>query len=207
MFSKKTSPQARRSPAQQEAFFRNRRKALIYSGSVGLSALTGCETLPPALRQLAAEDDSVLTPRMPAFERKGPQARAASQAIFRQVDNRQPVVPAQAPQGLSAPLIAAAKGYEKTKRTLLASLAPGQRISYEDTATLVGPAVAGVLRILFNEIAAQERDAQTLKAARSKPAAPAGGAARDRGDDSPRSHAVLRAERLLHGPLASRAGA
>ena len=120
MFSKKTSPQARRSPAQQEAFFRNRRKALIYSGSVGLSALTGCETLPPALRQLAAEDDSVLTPRVPAFERKGAQARAASQAIFRQVDNRQPVVPAQAPQGLSAPLIAAAKGYEKTKRTLLA---------------------------------------------------------------------------------------
>ena len=123
MFSKKTSPQARRSPAQQEAFFRNRRKALIYSGSVGLSALTGCETLPPALRQLAAEDDSVLTPRVPAFERKGAQARASSQAIFRQVDNRQPVVPAQAPQGLSAPLIAAAKGYEKTKRTLLASLA------------------------------------------------------------------------------------
>ena len=172
MFSKKTSPQARRSPAQQEAFFRNRRKALIYSGSVGLSALTGCETLPPALRQLAAEDDSVLTPRVPAFERKGAQARAASQAIFRQVDNRQPVVPAQAPQGLSAPLIAAAKGYEKTKRTLLASLAPGQRISYEDTATLVGPAVAGVLRTLFNEIAAQERDTQTLKTARSKPAAP-----------------------------------
>lgn len=99
MFSKKTSPQARRSPAQQEAFFRNRRKALIYSGSVGLSALTGCETLPPALRQLAAEDDSVLTPRVPAFERKGAQARAASQAIFRQVDNRQPVVPAQAPRG------------------------------------------------------------------------------------------------------------
>ena len=62
-------------------------------------------------------------------------------------------------------MIAAAKGYEKTKRTLLASLAPGQRISYEDTATLVGPAVAGVLRILFNEIAAQERDAQMLKTA------------------------------------------
>ena len=66
------------------------------------------------------------------------------------VDNRQPVVPAQVPQGLSAPLIAAAKGYEKTKRTLLAYPAPGQRISYEDTATLVGPAVAGVLRTLFN---------------------------------------------------------
>ena len=107
----------------------------------------------------------MLTPRVPAFERKGAQARAASQAIFGQVDNRQPVVPAQVPQGLSAPLIAAAKGYEKTKRTLLAYPAPGQRISYEDTATLVGSAVAGVLRTLFNEIAAQERDAQMLKTA------------------------------------------
>lgn len=160
-----------------------RRKALIFSGAAGLTGLAGCQNMAPGQNPLGqfgvfgtngSGENSTLIPAVPKFDRKSDESRAEARRIFNQLDNRIPITPgadvtSQSP--LSPQLTEAVRNYERVKQSLLANLPAGQKISYEDSATVLAPAVAAVVKTVFNEAAVRDKQNQTVQTTSRSPAA------------------------------------
>ncbi len=178
MFSKKNSSSNSSaspntsSPSSQKGI--SRRKALVFTGSLGGLTLSGCKTMPTqadftgglekALGISLPSNEPTLIPKQHPFARKGNTAHAQSVAIFRQFDAGVPITPHPEEPRLSEPLIAAVKEYERVKKQLQETLALRQKtdksatqLTYEESTQVLAPAMAQVVRIILEESAQKDK--------------------------------------------------